>query len=118
MNEKELYSIVDPKEALNRGNLFEYYFWPYKYVAELKPKNEREELMMNIQMYSFAAHELNLYLDIYPNDKQAVGLYNQYKEMCEKYTQEYEKKYGCILLDSNESYPWGWIDSPWPWERV
>ena len=118
MNEKELYSIVDPKEALNRGNLFEYYFWPYKYVAELKPKSEREELMINIQMYSFAAHELNLYLDIYPNDKQAVGLYNQYKEMCEKYTQEYEKKYGCILLDSNESYPWGWIDSPWPWERV
>ena len=42
MNEnKELYSIVSPSEALNRGNLFDYYFWPYKYVADIKPMNER-----------------------------------------------------------------------------
>ena len=78
MNEKELYSVVDPKEAFSRGNLYDYYFWPYKYVASIKPNNERDALMTNIQIYSFAAHELNLYLDIYPNDKQALGLYNQY----------------------------------------
>lgn len=114
---KELYSIVDPKEALNRGNLFGYFFWPYKYVANLKPETERETLMQNIQMYAFAAHELNLYLDIYPNDKQAIGLYNQYSEMAERFTDEYENKYGQIVLDSDEKYPWQWINSPWPWER-
>ncbi|MBO6145568.1 MAG: spore coat protein CotJB [Bacilli bacterium] len=118
MNDKEIYSIVDPKEALNRGNLFDYYFWPYKYIANIRPKNEKEDLMMKVQMYSFAAHELNLYLDVYPYDKQAIGLYNQYKQMCEEYTKEYEKKYGCIILDSNEKDPWKWIESPWPWERM
>ncbi len=114
---KELYSIVDPKEALNRGNLFDYFFWPYKYVANLKPSNEREALMQEVQMYSFAAHELNLYLDIYPDDKQALGLYNQYKEIAEQYMNEYENRYGPIILNSNENYPWQWINSPWPWER-
>lgn len=118
MNENELYSIVDPKEAFNRGNLYDYYFWPYKYVANVKPNNDRDALMLNIQIYSFAAHELNLYLDVYPNDKQALGLYNQYKEICEKYMKEYEKKYGPILLDGVENYPWSWINSPWPWERM
>lgn len=114
---KELYSIVDPKEALNRGNLFGYFFWPYKYVANHKPETERESLMQKIQMYAFAAHELNLYLDIYPNDRQAIGLYNQYSEMAERFTDEYENKYGQIVLDSDEKYPWQWINSPWPWER-
>lgn len=118
LGEDQLYSIVNPKEALNRGNLFEYYFWPYKYIANVKPLNDREALMLNIQMYAFAAHELNLYLDIYPDDKQAVGLYNQYKEIEKKYTDEYENKYGCISLNDNEKYPWAWINSPWPWERL
>ena len=53
VEENELYSIVDPKEALNRGNLYDYYFWPYKYVANVKPNNERDALMTNIQIYSF-----------------------------------------------------------------
>ena len=110
--------LVSPEEALNRGNLFENLYWPYKYVSNLKPQNERQALMQKIQEYGFAAHELNLYLDLYPDDMQAVGLYNQYSEMSDKYLKEYEKKYGCIILDSNEKYPWMWINSPWPWEKL
>lgn len=110
--------LVTPTEALNRGNLFENLYWPYKYVSDLKPQNERQELMQKIQAYSFAAHELNLYLDIYPDDMQAVGLYNQYSEMSNKFLKEYENKYGPIILDPNEKYPWMWINSPWPWEKL
>lgn len=117
-NDEQLYSIVDPKEAFNRGNLFDYFFWPYKYVANLKPQNEREALMQNIQMYAFAAHELNLYLDVYPDNKQAIGLYNQYTEMANKYTNEYESKYGPLSLGKEQKSPWMWINSPWPWERL
>lgn len=110
-------NLVPPMEAFNRGNLFENLYWPYKYVSNLKPQNERERLMQNIQAYGFAAHELNLYLDVYPDDRQAVGLYNQYSEISDKYLKEYEDKYGPIVLDSNEKYPWMWINSPWPWEK-
>jgi hypothetical protein len=113
----ETLELVNPTEALNRGNLFDNYYWPYKYVSNLKPTNEKNDLMLKIQKYSFAAHELNLYLDVYPYDKQAIGLYNQYSESANKYTKEYEDKYGCIELNSNEKYPWMWINSPWPWEN-
>ena len=32
---------------------------------------------------------------------------------------EYENKYGPLVLDSNSlnTYPWAWDDKPWPWEN-
>lgn len=113
-----MYELVSPKEAFDRGNLFDNLYWPYKYVSNLKPVSERDELMQKIQMYSFAAHELNLHLDIYPDDNQAVGLYNQYMEMYRRYMNEYERKYGPILLYGEATFPWKWDNSPWPWEKL
>lgn len=117
-NNTDNLDIVNTKEALNRGNLFDNYFWPYKYVSDIKSYNDRQNLMLKIQEYCFSAHELNLYLDLYPNDTQALGLYNQYKEMADKYTKEYEKKYGPLCPDIDEKSPWNWINSPWPWEKL
>lgn len=116
-NANNINKLVPPIEAFNRGNLFDNLYWPYKYVSNLKPKNERDELLQKIQAYGFAAHELNLYLDLYPDDAQAIGLYNQYSEISNNFLNEYEKKYGPITLNSEEKYPWMWINSPWPWEK-
>lgn len=110
-------TLVSVNEGFNRGNIFENLFWPYKYIADVKATNQRDELMLNIQKYCFAAHELNLYLDVYPNDIQAIGLYNQYKNESTNLINEYESKYGKICLDINDNYTWEWINSPWPWER-
>ena len=35
----------------------------------LKPTNDQERLLYNIQTICFAAHDLNLYLDLNPNDQ-------------------------------------------------
>lgn len=110
--------IVSPSEGFNRGNLFDNYFWPYKYQADVTPLNEKEKLMLKLQIYCFAAHELNLYLDLYPNDIEMIGLYNQYMEEVDEYKNEFESKYGPITLGINEEYNWKWINSPWPWERM
>ena len=109
--------LVNANVGFNRGNMFENLFWPYKYISDYKPSNEKEELMYNIQKYCFASHEMNLYLDLYPNDLQAIGLYNQYKEQENKYLKDYEDKYGFITLNINNNNNWQWINSPWPWER-
>lgn len=111
-------TLVGIKEGFNRGNLFDNLFIPYKYIADIKPTNRRNKLMMDIQMFCFAAHELNLYLDLYPNDVQAIGLYNQYKDEADRLTYEYEQEFGKICLNINESYTWDWVKSPWPWERI
>jgi len=111
-------TLVSVKDGFNRGNMFDNLFMPYKYIADIKPSDRRNKLMMDIQMFCFAAHELNLYLDLYPDDIQAIGLYNQYKEEANRLTYEYEKEFGKIELNINESYTWDWVKSPWPWERI
>lgn len=111
------HKLVSVKEGFNRGNMFDDLFWPYKYIANVKANGDEDELLLKIQMYSFAAHEMNLYLDVNPNDIQAIGIYNQYKDEEERLTKEYELKYGKICLGINDTFSWDWIKSPWPWER-
>jgi hypothetical protein len=111
-------TLVNIKEGFNRGNMFDNLYSPYKYQADIKPSNKQNSLLTSIQMYSFAAHEMNLYLDLYPNDIQAIGLFNQYQDEANRLTKKYENEYGKICLDINESYAWEWINRPWPWERI
>ena len=110
--------LVSVDVGFNRGNMFDNLFWPYKYIADVKANNEQEKLLLDIQRYCFAAHEMNLYLDLYPDDVQAIGIYNQYKEEADRLTNEYESRYGRICLGINEDYEWDWVKSPWPWERI
>ena len=118
MNDNNLY---DPYNGLIRGNLFKNLYDPYKIRVpyDIKPMNEQAELLTYIDALCFAMTDLNLYLDIYANDKSAIDLFNQYRVEKDKLTNEYENKYGPITLnsDSLNSYPWAWDDMPWPWDN-
>ena len=94
---------------------------PYKAEEpyEIKPMNEQAELLTYVDALSFAMVDLGLFLDVNPNNQEAIKLFNQYKEEKENLTKEYESKYGPITLDSDSlnSYPWAWNDMPWPWDN-
>ena len=113
-------SLVIPTEGYNRGNMFANLYDQYKnYRPEtLRASNEQERLFLEISRAHFAAHELNLYLDIYPNDVSMIKLFNDYREKCEQLTKEYEQKYGPLSIksDSLNQTPFMWEKSPWPWE--
>lgn len=114
-------NLYDPYNGLIRGNLFKNLYDPYKIKTpyDIKPMNEQAELLTYIDALCFAMTDLNLYLDIYSNDKNAIDLFNQYRLEKEKLTDEYENKFGPITLnsDSLNSYPWAWDDMPWPWDN-
>ena len=118
MNQNSLY---EPYEGFIRGNMYKNLYDPYKMNEpyQIRPMNEQAKLLTYIDALCFAAIDLNLYLDVYPNDKNAIDLFNQYRTQKIELTKEYEKKFGPLLLDSNSlnSYPWAWDDRPWPWEN-
>ena len=118
-NNKKL-DLFNPYEGYLKGNAFRDQYIPYKNykVAKINFNSEKEELMFNISEYAFMMHEMNLYLDVYPDDIQAIGLYNQYKEEANNLQNEYESRYGRISLGINEDFNWDWVKSPWPWERI
>ena len=72
---------------------------------------------MQIMEYSFSVIDLGLYLDMYPNDKDALKLFNTYLNNKKSLVNMYEEKYGPLTLDSDDQKNnWLWNKSPWPWE--
>ena len=114
-------NLYDPYNGLIRGNLFKNLYEPYtnKEPYEIKPINEQARLLTEVNSLSFAMIDLNLYLDVFPNDREKINLYNQYRKKHEDLLKEYESKYGPITTnsDSLNSYPWAWDDMPWPWDN-
>lgn len=113
-------STVDPYLGFIRGNLFENLYNPYKNykVKNISPSNEKEALLNQLQQYNFALIDLNLYLDINPNDNIALKLYNDYLNIKKELEEKYESSYGPIDVCSNfvANGNWNWDNGPWPWE--
>lgn len=114
-------NIFDPYNGLIRGNMFPDLYNTYKIdnPIDIKPMNEQAEMLTYIDALYFACIDLSLYLDINPNDKDAIELYNVYRTNLGEYMLMYQNKYGPITKtsDSLNAYPWKWNDSPWPWEK-
>ena len=113
-------NLFDPYNGYIRGNLFPdlYNFYKVEKPCEIKPMNEQAEMLTYIDALTFSCIDLGLYLDIYPNDKEALEMYNFYRTNLGEYMLAYQNNYGPITKtsDSLNSYPWKWNNSPWPWE--
>lgn len=49
-------------------------------ITALQPENNRQHALLEVQMYNFVAHEINLYLDTHPDDHNMIQLYQEYVE--------------------------------------
>lgn len=110
----------EPYNGFIRGNMFDNLYDSYKSYKpyEINPSNERDYSLFLVQMYGFAAHDLNLYLDVYPNDNKAIELRAKYVKLYNQALMNYEGKYGATSLGSDylNTVPWAWDSKNWPWE--
>lgn len=111
-------SLDNPQDGFEKGNMFKNLYNQYKEYkpAKLKATNDREQKLYDISAMCFAAHELNLYLDINPNDQSAFMLFMDYENKTNKMVEEYERLYGPINVDSKEMKTFSWTTQKWPWE--
>lgn len=114
-------NIYNPYEGFIRGNMFKNLYDPYKMDRpfEIQPMNEQAEMLTNIDSLGFAMIDLNLYLDVFPEDRSALELFNQYRKQKNELLKQYESKFGPMVLSSDalNTYPWAWDNKPWPWEN-
>ena len=111
-------NLYSPTEGYLKGNLFSNLYSEYKNYRpqKLMARNEQEKLLYELESISFAAHELNLYLDLHPNDTSMLMLFKDYEEKCKKLTSEYENKYGPLSVSEvNSTKEFTWVNN-WPWE--
>ena len=120
MNNITNVGLYNPYQGFIRGNLFTGLYDPYLSGEpyEIKPMNKQAELLTNIDSLGFAMIDLNLYLDVYPNDRQMIELYNQYRKQKQELKDQYESEYGPLSTNSKslDVTPWAWNDKPWPWQ--
>ena len=111
--------LFSPYEGYIKGNLFKNLYQEYKNYkpSRLNVNSEKMEMLVNIGQMGFASHELNLYLDNYPNNRKALELFNKYSNMTNKLIKEYENKYGPLTVGgTREDVPFKWENEKWPWE--
>lgn len=113
--------LFGPYEGYIKGNMFRNLYEQYKNYqpAPITPSNEQEEALLNLNQFQFAMHELNLYLDVFPNDANMMNQFVTFRNNYNRLLSEYENKYGALNVNSTalNSIPFGWSSTPWPWNR-
>ena len=79
--------------------------------------DSKERLLRQLQAYDFALYDTILYLDAYPNCKEAIMAYNKYSRLAKRTRDEYESKYGPLTFPQ-ECTDWKWVNAPWPWQNM
>ena len=113
-------NFYNPAEGFAKGNMQANIYDPYKLKNPSLPQadNERERLLLEVQMYSFAMWDLNLYLNTHPTDVNAMRLFDQHRNSYKKAVENYESKFSALHVDcvNTKGNSWEWNNSPWPWE--
>ena len=78
---------------------------------------DREALLRKIQELSFVKTELELYLDAYPTNRDALQKYYETVDALSALTERYEATYGPLTAKGTQGGTWTWIDGPWPWQK-
>ena len=112
-------NLYDVYSGFIRGNMFPDIYNEFKINKpfEVEPINEQAEMLTYLDAYCFAAHDLNLFLDNHPDNREMIELFKEYTKKAQELTREYESKYGPLFVDASTTYPWAWNNSPWPWEQ-
>ena len=118
LNDKNNIDLFNPYEGYLKGNAFKNEYKPYKdyKVAKLNINSEKEEMLIAIGECSFMMHDLNLYLDVHPEDMDALNKFSMYREKTNQLITNYERKYGPLTVKSevDNTTSFNWL-SNWPW---
>lgn len=116
--EKDM-KIYDQDQAIKVGTIFKSLDVPYKNykMPSLMPTTQKEALMLEIQEYGLVVHDLSLYLDVYPNDENAINLRKKYSKEYNDLINTYQSMYPPFSLASDEinKTPFPWSTTKFPW---
>lgn len=107
-------------EGFMKGNIQKNIYNPYRnYVPNMPISNsDKERLMLEIQKHCFYLIDLGLYLDMHPNDKEALKCFNDTRNKYYRLINEYNKNYNPLMfIDSTSNDTYKWLEGNFPWSR-
>lgn len=117
-NNNENLNLYSSKDGFLRGNMFKNEYKPYKNMSyiDISPKSDREAKLYNVMQYCFAINDMNLYLDLHPDNTYAVNLLKELIKLEKNAKEEYERMYGPLVVTDVSGDTFDWINDPWSWE--
>lgn len=77
----------------------------------------RQQMLKDIGIVSFAVVDLALYLDTHPTDRAAMEYFNHYNRIKTQMEREFSRNYFPLTMNHAESNrEWRWGAAPLPWE--
>lgn len=104
----------DSEDALKRGTLFPGLDLPFMNMVNTADLSDTP--LCEVMTLKFVCHELHLYLDTHPKDKEAFETLKAMLKLAREAERRYVEKYGpltCSDLEYSEEF--NWLCDPWPW---
>lgn len=113
VEKNDVENFFTPIQALSYGNLSKNLYKGYKDYQQVILSAENP--LTILQAYNFVLVDLGLYLDVNPNDEDAIKLYNAYVKEYRNLVENFEKiNYQLMLFKPSESITsWQWVKN---WE--
>ena len=101
-------------EALNRGTLFPGLDLPFMNVVNTGDVTDTP--LAELMAMCFVIHELQLYLDTHPTDREAFRTMKEMLALQQEAQSRYVERYGPLTPgDLAQSETFDWLRDPWPW---
>ena len=117
-NPTNISDVLTPKQGLNLGNMFASEYDRYKDYRprELKATNSKEKDLLEIRELAFAVNDLNLKLDVEPDNLEYFSLFKEYARELDERVREYSNNYDALEVCLDLKNNFSWYKNPWPWE--
>ena len=73
-------------------------------------------MLLKLQEMDFIINDLNLYLDLNPNDTKTYEIFKKYCIEYDNLKKKYYEKYQVLELCKDTLGKYTWIKNPWPWD--
>ena len=104
----------DAEDAIKRGTLFPGLDLPFMNMVNTADVTDTP--MGEVMALQFVCHELQLYLDTHPTDREAFAVLQNMLKLSAEADRRYVEKYGPLQPDDLlQSEKFDWLDDPWPW---
>lgn len=106
------------EEAMAKGTLFKSLYMPYKYEVKtpFTYETKEEKCLGIIQELLFAKTEITLFLDVHPNDLEAIEMLNLINKECSKMSEYYHKVYHALSNNCEFENEFTYATTHFPWE--
>lgn len=114
--------LLPVEDAFFCGTIFRHLYKPYKMhqPTRIIPTNEKDRLLLDVDKYYFALHEIRIFLDNDPNNQAAINIFTIFQKGYIMAKHAYESKYGALDIEAQnlDTSPWNWTVQTWPWDEV